>query len=70
MEVVASNGGQERRASATGRDIYAITAPLVVEAMERLLDGRYTKPGVTTAGETFDARDFLGALSPVHLRVE
>src|SRR5262249_47629998 len=41
MDVVARNGDSERRATAKGRDIYAFTAPLVVEAAERLLDGRF-----------------------------
>jgi hypothetical protein len=69
MEAVVRNGGQERRASAVGRDIYAITAPLVVEAMERLVDGRHGTLGVTTAGATFDAGDFLAALSRGHLEL-
>jgi len=32
--------GEVRRATLQGRDIYALTAPLVVEAMERILTGR------------------------------
>lgn len=70
MEVVVRNGEQVRRTTAGGRDIYAITAPLVVEAVERLVDGRHGNLGVTTAGATFDARDFLAALSPGHLRID
>jgi hypothetical protein len=70
MDVVVRNGGQERYASATGRDIYAITAPLVVEALERLVDGRHGTLGVTTAGATFDARGFLGALAAGQLQLE
>ena len=64
MDVVVRNGDQERRITATGRDIYAVTAPIVVEAAERILDGRVKKRGVVTAGEAFDARDFLRSLSP------
>jgi short subunit dehydrogenase-like uncharacterized protein len=70
VEVVARRGNVERRASASGRDIYAVTAPLVVEATERVLGGRVTTAGVLTAGQAFDARDFLRALSPEHLSVE
>jgi hypothetical protein len=70
MEAVVRNGGLERRASATGRDIYAITAPLVVEAMERVVDGRHGTLGVTTAGATFDASEFLAALAPGHLQLD
>jgi uncharacterized protein YbjT (DUF2867 family) len=70
MEVVVRKHGQERRASAAGRDIYALTAPLVVEAMERLVDGRHRCLGVTTAGTAFDAIDFLAALSPAHLELD
>jgi short subunit dehydrogenase-like uncharacterized protein len=63
MEAVVRRGGAARRASARGRDIYAFTAPLVVEAMERLLAGG-GRPGVVTAGEVFDAADFLASLRP------
>jgi short subunit dehydrogenase-like uncharacterized protein len=70
MEVIARAGGVERRALARGRDIYAVTAPLVVEAAERILDGRTRQSGVATAGELFDAKDFLAALSPQHLELE
>ena len=37
-----------------GRDIYAITAPIVVGAAERMLPAA----GVVTAGEIFDAEGF------------
>ena len=70
LEVLARRGSEERRASASGRDIYAFSAPLVVEAMVRVLGGEAKTTGVLTAGEAFDARDFLASLSPEHLRVE
>jgi len=70
VEVVARSGSAERRAAASGRDIYAITAPLVVEATERVVSGRANKTGVVAAGEAFDARDFLRSLSPEHLSLE
>jgi short subunit dehydrogenase-like uncharacterized protein len=64
VEVVARRGSEERRATARGRDIYAITAPIVVEAAERILDGRFKAPGVVAAGEAFGAQDFLRSLRP------
>jgi hypothetical protein len=64
VEVVARRASEERRATARGRDIYAVTAPIVVEAAERILDGRFNAPGVVAAGEAFDAQDFLRSLRP------
>ncbi|WP_448317275.1 saccharopine dehydrogenase family protein [Streptomyces sp. CO7] len=69
VDVVVRKDGVERRAVARGRDIYAVTAPLAVEAVERILSGRIRTKGVASAGEIFDAADFLGALSE-HLTVE
>jgi hypothetical protein len=68
VDVRVRSGGEERRASARGRDIYAVSAPLVVEAVRRILSGRTRATGVTTPGELFDAGDFLAALAP-HLTV-
>ncbi len=70
VEVVVRSGNNERRAAASGRDIYAITAPLVVEAMERVVSGQVETPGAFSAGEIFDARDFLQSLDPVHLTLK
>ena len=70
VEVLARRGGEERRAIARGRDIYGFTAPLVVEAMARVLGGQVKTTGVLTAGEAFDAQDFLASLSPTHLSLE
>jgi saccharopine dehydrogenase-like NADP-dependent oxidoreductase len=39
MEVVALRGNKKRKISAQGRDIYAVTAPLVVEAIKRIITG-------------------------------
>ncbi|MGW1560557.1 MFS transporter [Streptomyces sp. NPDC002144] len=63
------SGGVERRAVARGQDIYAVTAPLAVEAVDRILTGRNRTVGVASAGEMFDARDFLDALS-AHISLE
>ncbi|MET9442713.1 saccharopine dehydrogenase NADP-binding domain-containing protein [Streptomyces sp. NPDC006610] len=64
VDVVVRSGDAVRRATAAGQDIYAITAPLVVEALDRVLTGRTRAVGVTPAGEIFDAPDFLRALAP------
>jgi hypothetical protein len=63
VEAVVRSGDSERRAVASGQDIYAVTAPLAVEAVDRVLTGRTKAVGVAAAGEIFDAPDFLRALS-------
>jgi hypothetical protein len=70
VEVVVRSAGRERRATASGRDIYAISAPLVVEATERVVRGQVQAAGVLSAGQAFAARDFLASLCPEHLAVE
>jgi hypothetical protein len=70
LDVIVRKGGKERHASARGRDIYAVTAPIVVEVMEWILDGRAKTTGTATAGELVDARGFLEALSPEHVDLE
>jgi hypothetical protein len=64
VDVRVRAGGDERRLSASGQDIYAVTAPLVVEAVDRILTGRTRATGVGAAGAVFDAGDFLRALAP------
>lgn len=64
VEVVARRGSAQRRACARGRDIYAITAPILVEAISHILAGRARKTGVVTVGEALDAAAMLAALSP------
>jgi hypothetical protein len=68
VEVVARFEGAEHRVVASGRDIYAITAPLVVEATERIVGERVRNVGVLTAGAAFDASDFLNSLCPEYLQ--
>jgi len=70
MEAIARRGHQERRAAAHGRDIYAISAPIVVEAANRVLDGLVKTTGVVAAGEAFAAEDFLRSLSRSQLSFE
>jgi NAD(P)-dependent dehydrogenase (short-subunit alcohol dehydrogenase family) len=63
VDVLVRSGGTERRVVAAGQDIYAISAPLAVEALDRILTGRTRTTGVAAAGAVFDAPDFLRALS-------
>jgi len=69
MDVIVRRREAERRLVARGRDIYASTAPIVVEATERIINGFARRTGVVAAGDAFDARDFLNALSPAHLEI-
>jgi short subunit dehydrogenase-like uncharacterized protein len=64
VEVEVRQGSTVRRATARGRDIYAVTAPLVGEAVERLLGDATVQGGVFAPGALFDARSFLAALAP------
>lgn len=70
MDVIVRRGNLERRGIARGRDIYAVSAPIVVEAAERVVKGLSKATGVRAAGEVFEARGFLGSLSPTHLSFE
>jgi hypothetical protein len=63
MDVFASGDGLSRRIAAFGQDIYAVSAPLVVEACMRVLSQRPRKGGAFAAAELFDPSDFLAALS-------
>jgi hypothetical protein len=69
MEVIVRSGENIRRAMATGRDIYAITAPLIAEATIRIVNSMIKKTGVVSAGEIFDAKGFLKSLSPDYLSI-
>ena len=62
VDVVVRRGSDTRRISAAGRDIYAVTAPIVVEGAVRLLDGRHRGPGAAAPGEAFDAGAVLAAV--------
>jgi short subunit dehydrogenase-like uncharacterized protein len=70
LQAVARLGSRRRTAIARGQDIYAVSAPLVVEAVRRLLLHPGKWRGVVTAGELGDARSYLEALSPRHLSLE
>jgi short subunit dehydrogenase-like uncharacterized protein len=69
VQVQVRRNGRSVRAVAQGRDIYAVTAPLLVEALERIVDGRVRGPGALAPGQAFDARGFLAALSPDPIHV-
>jgi len=69
MDVHAVSDGRRTRVSAAGRDIYAITAPLVVEACARVLENPPAAGGAYAPAELFDADEFLAALAP-HLEIE
>jgi hypothetical protein len=61
IEVIVKRGGESRRAISGGRDSYAVTAPLVCEAVGRLLTN--TVPGGAHApGEIFEPKSFLRSL--------
>lgn len=63
MSVRVRRGAELREATVGGRDIYAVSAPLVAEACVRLLNGaKRDWAGVRSPGEIFDARDFLAEL--------
>jgi hypothetical protein len=62
VEAIVRRAGQTRRAIATGRDIYGFTAPLVCEAVQRLLASDGQLAGALAPGQVFDAEGFLQAL--------
>jgi short subunit dehydrogenase-like uncharacterized protein len=64
VEVEVRLGSIVRGTTARGRDIYAVTAPLVVEAVERVLNNGTGRGGVFAPGALFDAENFLAALAP------
>ena len=67
VEVEVRRGDAVRRASAGGQDIYAVTAPLVAEALSRLIDAPPAVGGVFAPGALFDADAFLASLDPAFL---
>ena len=69
MVVQARRGDTLRTAVARGQDIYAVSAPLVVEAAVRLMRPGFAQAGALALGQAVDARDFLAALSPQPLHI-
>jgi short subunit dehydrogenase-like uncharacterized protein len=72
VDVVVRTPAGERRVTASGRDIYAVTAPIMGEAVARLLGGRISGSGALAPGEAFDADDVLAALAahPAGIRID
>jgi short subunit dehydrogenase-like uncharacterized protein len=68
MDVHAVTDAGRARIAVSGRDIYAITAPIVVEACARVLNDPPAQRGAYAPAELFDSRPFLAALEP-HLQV-
>lgn len=62
MRAVVQHGVERKSASVTGRDIYAITAPLLVQAAQKILRGEFRATGARAPGEIFDAAEFLRTL--------
>jgi hypothetical protein len=65
IDVRAWNGDDERRVTAGGRDIYAVTAPIVVEAVEHICETPLTRGGAFALGEVVDASAFLHRLAKI-----
>lgn len=69
VDVSVRQGEQTTRISASGRDIYAVTAPIVVEGAVRLISGQTRTLGAAAPGAIFDAADVLATLSPDPLTI-
>ena len=69
VESIVRNGAETRWLVASGRDIYAITAPIVVEAVERVLRGEVQRSGAFAPAEIFEPLNFLQALTSHELRI-
>ena len=61
--------GVVRTAGVRGQDIYAVTAPLVLEAAQRLMAPAYQRSGALALGEAVDSMDTLRALNGQALEV-
>jgi hypothetical protein len=62
VDVHVRRGTDVRRLTATGQDIYAVSAPIIVEGAIRLSAGHHRGPGALAPGEAFDADEVLAAL--------
>lgn len=69
VEVIVTLGGMRRRIIAQGQDIYAVTAPIICEAAQRILSGDIRDTGAKPPAAIFNAASFLRALDQ-HLSVE
>lgn len=64
VDVAVTRSCVRRRIVARGQDIYAISAPILCEAVERILSGAIRATGATPPAAIFDANSFLQALGP------
>ncbi|HTU69855.1 MAG TPA: saccharopine dehydrogenase NADP-binding domain-containing protein [Candidatus Baltobacteraceae bacterium] len=62
MDAIVRRGEEERHITVMGRDIYAITAPIVVEAVERVCRNPQRGAGAFALGQVVDADAFLQSL--------
>ena len=69
LVVQLTQGGVTRTAGARGQDIYAVTAPIVVEAARRLLAPGYQRSGALTLAQAVDPEELLRALHGQSLEV-
>jgi len=69
MAVRVREGERVRTMTARGRDIYAVSAPIVVEAAERLAAPGFARAGALALGQAVDVPGFLRALAPTHLEL-
>jgi short subunit dehydrogenase-like uncharacterized protein len=70
VDVVATRDGASRRAVARWQDIYAFSAPLVCEVVERILGQDLNRAGAHAPGAVLNAEEVLAALQPDHLAFE
>lgn len=64
VEVIVTQGNARRRVLALGQDIYAVSAPIICEAVRRILSGDTRDVGAQPPAAIFNAASFLQALGP------
>lgn len=69
MAVRLTQAGSSRTAGVTGRDIYAVTAPIVIEAALRLIAPAHDRSGALTLAQAVDPVEMLRALDGQALAV-
>ena len=70
LDVLVRDAAGERRARAAGQDIYAVSAPIVVEAAARMLAPSFDRRGVLALGQAVDPRSFLASIASPTLAVD
>jgi short subunit dehydrogenase-like uncharacterized protein len=69
LAVRLAQGGVTKTAGVRGQDIYAVTAPIVIEAAQRLLAPSYRHSGALALAEAVDPVELLRALHGTALDV-